>query len=63
MCWLPYPKNYITSNTPYGTGNATYTGNVIFKSYVTGTSAATEGSPYPQTYFAGIAPKYDVQYQ
>ncbi len=28
MCWLPYPQNYITGNTPYGTGNATHTGNV-----------------------------------
>jgi hypothetical protein len=28
MCWLPYPQNYIPGNTPYGTGNATHTGNV-----------------------------------
>jgi hypothetical protein len=63
ICWLPYPQNYITGNTPYGTGNATHTGNVIFKRYVTGTSAAKAGSPYPQMYFTGIAPKYDVQYR
>ncbi len=49
--------------TPYGTGNATHTGNVICKRYVTGTSAAKAGLPYPQTYFTGIAPKYDVQYR
>jgi hypothetical protein len=62
ICWLQYPQNYITGNTPYGTGNATHTGNVIFKRYVTSTSAAKAGSPYPQTYFTGITPKYDVQY-
>ena len=28
MCWLPYPQNSITGNTPYGTGNATHPGNV-----------------------------------
>ncbi len=28
ICWLPYLQNYITGNTPYGTGNATHTGNV-----------------------------------
>ncbi len=28
MCWLPYLQNFITGNTPYGTGNATHTGNV-----------------------------------
>jgi hypothetical protein len=28
ICWLPYPQKYITGNTPYGTGNATHTGNV-----------------------------------
>ncbi len=63
ICWLPYLQNYITGNTPYGTGNATHTGSVIFKRYVTGTSAAKAGSPYPQTYFTGIAPKYDVKYR
>jgi hypothetical protein len=63
MCWLPYPQNYITGNTPYGTANATHTRNVIIKRYVTGTSAAKAGSPYPQMYFTGIAPKYDVQYR
>ncbi len=26
--FIPYPQNYITGNTPYGTGNATHTGNV-----------------------------------
>ncbi len=44
-------------------GHATHTGAVIFKGDVTGTSAAKAGSPYPQTYFTGIAPKYNVQYQ
>ncbi len=63
MCWLPYPQNHITGNALYGTGNATHTGAVIFKGDVTGTSAAKAGSPYPQTYFTGIAPKYDVQYR
>ncbi len=24
ICWLPYPQNYITGNTPYSTGNATH---------------------------------------
>jgi hypothetical protein len=62
-CWLPYPQNHITGNAPYGTGNATHTGAVIFKGDITGTSAAKAGSPYPQTYFTGIAPKYDVQYR
>ncbi len=57
ICWLPYPQNYITGITSYGTGNATHTGNVIFKRYITDTSAAKAGSPYPQTYFTGIAPK------
>ncbi len=63
ICWLPYLQNNFTGNTPYGTGNATHTGNVIFKRYVTGTSAAIAGSPYPQKYFTGIAPKYNVQYR
>ena len=63
LCWLPFPQNYITGNTPYGTGNATHTGKVIFKMYVTGTSAAKAGSPYLQMYFTGIAPKYNVQYR
>jgi hypothetical protein len=62
-CCLPYPQNYITGNTPYGTSNATHTSKVIFKRYVTGTSAAKAGSPYPQLYFTGIAPKYNVQYR
>jgi hypothetical protein len=48
MCWLPYLQNYITGNTPYGTGNATHTGNVIFKWDIIGTSAAKAGSPYPK---------------
>ncbi len=63
VCWLPYPQNHITGNAPYGTGNATHTGAVIFKGDVTGTSAAKAGSPYVQTYFTGIAPKYNVQYR
>ncbi len=63
MCWLPYPQNHITGNAPYGTGNATHTGAVIFKGDVTGTSAAKAGSPYPQMYLTGIAPKYNVQYR
>ncbi len=63
MLWLPYPQNHITGNAPYGTGNATHTGAVIFTDDVTGTSAAKAGSPYLQTYFTGIAPKYNVQYQ
>ncbi len=57
LCWLPYPQNHITGNAPYGTGNATHTGAVIFKGDVTGASAAKAGSPYPQMYFTGIAPK------
>jgi hypothetical protein len=28
ICWLPYPQNHITGNAPYGTDNATHTGNV-----------------------------------
>jgi hypothetical protein len=28
LCWLPYLQNHITGNAPYGTGNATHTGNV-----------------------------------
>ncbi len=28
LCWFPYPHFYITGNAPYGTGNATHTGNV-----------------------------------
>ncbi len=28
ICWLPYPKNHITGNAPYGTGNAIHTGNI-----------------------------------
>ncbi len=28
ICWLPYPQNYITGNTPYSTNNATHNGNV-----------------------------------
>ncbi len=63
ICWLPYPQNHITSNAPYGTGNATHTGAVIFKGDVTGTSAAKAGSPYLQTYFTGIAPNYNIQYR
>ncbi len=63
ICWLPYLQNYITGNIPYGTGNTNHTGNVIFKRYVTGTSAAKAGSPYLQRYFTSIAPKYDVQYR
>ncbi len=63
ICWLPYPQNHITSNAPYGTGNATHTGAVIFKGDITGTNASKAGSPYPQTYFTGIAPKYDIQYR
>jgi hypothetical protein len=55
ICWLPYLQNYTTGNTPYSTGNATHTGNVIFRRYVTGTSAAKAGSPYPQTYFTGTS--------
>ncbi len=62
MFWLPYPQNHITGNAPYGTGNATHTGAVIFEGDVTGTSAAKAGSPYPQTYFTSIAPNYNVQY-
>ncbi len=31
LCWLPYPQNHITGNAPYGTGNATHAGAVIFK--------------------------------
>ncbi len=62
-CWLLYPQNHITGNAPYGTGNATHTSAVIFKGDVTSTSAAKAGSPYPQTYFTGIAPKYNVQYR
>ncbi len=55
MCWFPYLHFYITGITPNGTGNATHNGNVIFKWYVTGTSAAKPGLPHPQTYFTGIA--------
>ena len=55
ICWFPYPHFYITDITPYGTGNATHTSNVIFKRYVTGTNAAKQGLPHPQTYFTGIA--------
>jgi hypothetical protein len=55
VCWFPYPHFYITGITPNGTGNATHTGNVIFKRYVTGTSAAKPGLPHSQTYFTGIA--------
>ncbi len=46
LCWLAYPQNHITGNAPYGTGNATHTGAVIFKGDVTGTSAAKTGSTY-----------------
>jgi hypothetical protein len=63
VCCLPYLQNHITGNAPYGTGNATHTGAVIFKGDVTGTSAAKAGSPYLQTYFTGIAPKYNVKYR
>ncbi len=55
ICWFPYPHFYITGITPSGTGNATHTGNVIFKRYVTSTSAAKPGLPHPQAYFTGIA--------
>jgi hypothetical protein len=63
VCWLPYPQNHITGNAPYGTGKATHTGAAIFNCDVTSTSAAKAGSPYLQTYFTGIAPKYNVEYR
>jgi hypothetical protein len=58
VCWLPYPQNPITGNTPYGTGNATCTSTVIFVGDITpGTSAAKAGLPYQQTYITDIAAK------